>query len=219
MSQDDSLNGKSTDALISGLATQAGKRPPAGPTIRAALPLAIVLSILAAVAIVLMTAGARADLKEIMPTWTFQFKVLGMFLVAAGALRSVWAAAHPGVAIHPVLGLVPGGIFLVAGAFFDRSGFPLFGLHAFSVLSCAGIIIISSVPALAGILAAMRSGTPTRLTRAGAVAGLLAGSIGALAYTIACLNDGASFVALWYSVAIVIVSILGAVIGPRALAW
>ncbi len=72
---------------------------------------------------------------------------------------------------------------------------------------------------MAAILIAMRSGTPTRLAGAGAVAGLLAGAIGALAYTVACLNDGATFVALWYSAAIAVVTIGGALIGPRVLAW
>lgn len=219
MSQKDSVGSESTDALIKGLATQAGKRRAGGLAFDAAFPAALIISFLAAVAVVLMTAGARPDLLKILSTWTFQFKVVGMILIAAGALRAARAAVRPGSGIHPVPGLLPGAVFVVAGAVFDRSGFPIGGVHTFSVFNCGGIIVMSSIPALVGILAAMRSGTPTRLARSGAVAGLLAGSIGALAYTIACLNDGATFVALWYSLAIAVVAVLGALVGPRVLAW
>jgi hypothetical protein len=219
MSQNDYPGSERTDALISGLATQAGKRPAGGPGFTAVFPAALVISLLAAVAVVLLVAGARSDLGEILTTWTFSFKVLGMALVAAGALPSVRAAVRPGLPVHTVLCLAPGGVFLLAGAIFDRTGFPLFGLHSSAVFDCASVIVMSSVPALAAILLAMRSGTPTRLAGAGAAAGVLAGSIGALAYTVACLNDGTQFVALWYSLAIAVVTVIGAIAGPRVLAW
>ncbi len=110
-------------------------------------------------------------------------------------------------------------MFLLTGALFDRSGFPLLGVHTYSVPKCAGTIIMASTPALAAIFSAMRAGTPTRLSQAGAFAGFLAGSVGGLAYTIACLNDGAAFVAVWYSIAIACVTALGALIGPKLLRW
>jgi hypothetical protein len=46
-----------------------------------------------------------------------------------------------------------------------------------------------------------------------------AGALGATAYTIACVNDGRMFVAIWYPVAILIVASVGAAIGRRVLAW
>lgn len=49
--------------------------------------------------------------------------------------------------------------------------------------------------------------------------GLLAGALGALAYTSACVNDGAAFVALWCMVGIGVVGGIGPAIGPRPLAW
>lgn len=213
------LSSKGTDSLIERLATQAGKRQPGRLSFAALLPVALVVSTLASVAVVLLAAGARPDIVQILLTWTFEFKVIGMIVIAAGASQLVWSTVRPGAPVHWLRAIGPGGVFLLAGALIDRSGFPLFGVHKFSVLSCAGIIIASSIPALAVILAAMRAGTPTRLVQAGAVAGFLAGAIGALAYTLACLNDGATFVALWYSVAIAVVAIIGAIIGPRMLAW
>lgn len=208
-----------TDDLIKGLATQAGKRSSATPSLSIVLAAAMVFSILAATGVVLLIAGARSDLAQILPTWTFQFKVIGVALIAAGAFQLARTVVRPGRALRALLCLAPGVAFLLAGALLDRSGFPLLGVHTYSVSSCAGIIIMASIPALAAFLAAMRAGTPTRLGRAGAVAGLLAGSVGALAYTIACLNDGAAFVAIWYSVAIAFVTALGAATGPRLLRW
>lgn len=219
MSDSESLISDSTGALIKGLATQAGKRQSARPRFGIVFPLALVFSILAAAGVVLMTAGARSDLMNILSTWTFQFKVAGMTLIAAGAVWVGRNAVRPGAAVHPLLGLAPGALFLMLGAAFDRSGFPLLGIHRYSAPDCAGIIVLSSIPALAAILVAMRAGTPTRLVQSGTIAGLLAGSIGGLAYTIACLNDGVTFVAVWYSVAIGVVGVIGAIVGPRALRW
>lgn len=212
-------NRQPTDDLIRGLAAQAGKGSSFLLRLSIVLPGALVFSILAATGVVVMIAGPRSDLMQILPTWTFLFKVIGMVLVAAGGFQLVWAVVQPGQAPRTVLFLAPALVFLLAGALFDRSGFPLFGVHTYSVLNCTATIIMASIPALAAILSAMRAGTPTRLGRAGAIAGFLAGSVGGLAYTIACLNDGAAFVAVWYSIAIAGVTALGASIGPKLLRW
>ncbi|NKK74004.1 DUF1109 family protein [Rhizobium leguminosarum bv. viciae] len=219
MNDNQRLKGRTTDDLIKGLATQAGKGSSGAPRLSIVLPVALVFSILAATGVVVIIAGARSDLVQILPTWTFQFKVIGMILIAAGAFQLVSTVIRPGRALRAFVCLAPGLVFLLAGALLDRSGFPLLGVHTYSVPNCTGTIIMASIPALAAILAAMRAGTPTRLSRAGAVAGLLAGSVGGLAYTIACLNDGAAFVAVWYSIAIAFVTSLGAATGPRVLRW
>jgi hypothetical protein len=65
----------------------------------------------------------------------------------------------------------------------------------------------------------LKMGVPTRPAVAGAAAGVLAGTLGAAAYSVVCKNDGGLFVAVWYSVAILIVAGLGAIVGRRALAW
>ncbi|MOA46044.1 hypothetical protein D3C78_1685060 [compost metagenome] len=79
--------------------------------------------------------------------------------------------------------------------------------------------MLASLPALAALFITLRRGAPTDLVRAGASAGLLAGSLGAAAYAPACVNDGFAFVALWYSAAIAITTTIGAALGPRTLAW
>ncbi|SCY88804.1 DUF1109 domain-containing protein [Rhizobium sp. NFACC06-2] len=212
-------NRQPTDDLIRGLASQAGRRSSLSFRFSIVLPVALAFSILAATGVVVMIAGPRSDLMQILPTWTFLFKVIGMVLVAVGGFQLVWTVVQPGQVPRTVIFLAPALAFLLIGALFDRSGFPLLGVHTYSVLNCAGTIIMASIPALAAILSAMRAGTPTRLSQAGAIAGFLAGSVGGLAYTIACLNDGAAFVAVWYSIAIACVTALGALIGPKLLRW
>ncbi|SCW65461.1 hypothetical protein SAMN02927900_03449 [Rhizobium mongolense subsp. loessense] len=211
--------GRTTDDLIKGLAMQAGKGSSGTPSLSIVLPATVIFSILAAISVVLLIGGARSDLIQIMPTWTFLFKFIGMILVAAGALQLTRTVVRPGRAVSAMLCLAPGLVFLLSGAVLDRSGFPFLGVRTYSAPNCIGMIVMASIPALAAVLAAMRAGTPTRLRRAGAVAGLLAGSVGGLAYTIACLNDGAAFVALWYSIAIAFVTAIGASVGPRILRW
>jgi hypothetical protein len=211
--------GEDTDTLIVRLATQAGAPPTAPADFAAVVTLAICASVLAAAAVVLVSSGARPDLASNILTWTFQAKVIGMMLIGIGALRLFNAAARPGATGRPFVCLAPGAMFMLVGALMDNSGVPLSGPRLYSVPNCVGTIVLASMPALMILLVALRSGTPTQLNKAGAICGLLAGSIGASVYTISCLNDGAVFVGVWYSVAITAVAILGAAVGPLALRW
>jgi len=213
-----------TDDLISRLGMQAGEPPAERGLFRhlpfhRALPVALTLAAVGAFTVVTLVIGIRPGLSSILSTWIFQFKVAAMTLMSCGALLLVRNASIPGLAARPVIAMTPALLFILVGAVFDRSGFPLLGAHALSVPICVGAIILASLPALAVMLAAMRLGVPTRPGWAGGMAGTLAGSLGALAYTLACINDGAGFVALWYLLAIVIVAAIGATAGRRVLAW
>jgi hypothetical protein len=84
---------------------------------------------------------------------------------------------------------------------------------------CLVAIPMLSVPGLAAVLWAMRGLAPTRLASAGAAAGLLAGAIAAVAYSLYCPELAAPFVAVWYLLGIVAVAALGALLGPRVLRW
>jgi len=89
--------------------------------------------------------------------------------------------------------------------------------HSWS--SCPLSIAMLSLPALAGLIWALRGLAPTRPRAAGAAAGLLAGAVGAAAYALACDELSPTFVAVWYTVGIAAVSALGALLGPRLLRW
>lgn len=208
-----------TDELVRRLAREAGRAAPCRTSrIMALAGLAAAPG--ASLLVVLAVIGARADLPAIAGSWIFLFKVTAMLLLAGGGLRLVRAAATPGLVPDPVSALAPAVLFLALSALLDRSGLPLAGARPpLSAVLCLGGIALASLPALGVTLLAMRRGIPTRLGQAGLCAGLLAGAIGALAYTLACVNDGAAFVALWYPLAVLAVAGLGAVVGPRVLAW
>jgi hypothetical protein len=87
------------------------------------------------------------------------------------------------------------------------------------VPSCVLTIVAVSLPALLLLFVVVRTGASTQPVLAGTVTGLLAGALGALAYTIGCRNDGGLFVMIWYPLAIAIVAGIGAASGRRALAW
>jgi hypothetical protein len=88
-----------------------------------------------------------------------------------------------------------------------------------SAARCPWAIGALSIPALAGILWALRSLAPTRLRAAGLGAGLLAGALGAAAYSLSCTEQSAAFVAIWYTLGIALCGLLGGVLGSRLLSW
>jgi hypothetical protein len=86
-------------------------------------------------------------------------------------------------------------------------------------LLCPWFLMGLSLPSLAGILWAVRGLAPTHLKRAGFACGLLAGSIGAAGYALACPESSTTFVAIWYTLGIGLTGWLGQVLGPRVLRW
>ena len=65
----------------------------------------------------------------------------------------------------------------------------------------------------------MKGLAPTRLSLAGAAAGLLAGGVGAAIYALHCDEMGAPFLALWYVLGMLMPATLGALIGRHVLRW
>lgn len=206
-----------TNQTISKLAAQAGKqRPSIG--IGQALAVSATLSLAAALAVICML-GVRSDLADMLPTWPVLFKIVAMSLCAVGAFALVRAAGTPGAGKRALLAMLPAILFLAAGAIFDSQRTAWLGVRGLSAPLCIGTIVLASVPGLLVVLAGLRKGIPTQLGWSGAAAGLLAGSCGALAYTLACVNDSATFVAIWYLVALIIMTVIGAVLGRHTLAW
>ena len=65
----------------------------------------------------------------------------------------------------------------------------------------------------------LRYGAPTRPVLAGAAAGLLAGGLAATFYAAHCFDDSPLFVAVWYTIAIAVLTILGAIAGRLFIRW
>ena len=85
--------------------------------------------------------------------------------------------------------------------------------------ACPLTVALLAVPALAGLLWALRGLAPSRPSAAGAAAGLLAGALAAAGYALACTEDSTVFIALWYTAGIAISGLVGALLGPRVLRW
>ena len=128
-------------------------------------------------------------------------------------------AATPGASATALFALLPAVIFLALGVLFDPTGFPIMGRTNTAVVFCVSSILFLSLPAMMLMFVAMRKGAPTQPLFAGAVVGMVSASVGAMAYTLACKNDGTAFVAIWYTAACAIMAFIGAVAGHRVLRW
>jgi len=93
------------------------------------------------------------------------------------------------------------------------------GATTFSPARCLLLIVLFSAIPLAGMIYTLRQGAPTRLKLCGAIAGIVAGGIGAAAYAFNCRSDTIPFIAIWYSAAMGICAVIGAELGPRFLRW
>jgi len=82
---------------------------------------------------------------------------------------------------------------------------------------CLTAIPLLSLPILAAALTALRHGAPSRPALAGAFAGLLSAGLAATLYASHCTDDSPLFVATWYTLAIGLVTVIGAFAGSRVL--
>jgi hypothetical protein len=92
----------------------------------------------------------------------------------------------------------------------------LFGEEWAPCLICIPLFAI--VPFVLLILA-LRKEAPTNLTRTGAIAGLVAGALGAAAFAFHHPGGSVPFIAIWYGGSIILCAIIGGALGPRLLRW
>lgn len=209
-----------TDALIARLASGAGPAPRL--MLRRDLSNALIAGlVLTSVA----SLGARGLVPEAMWTgaalWT---KLVYALALAAGAVWLFRQLAFP--ARDPASGFRA---VLVVGAAMAAVGtmavldVPAAGrlpyLMGKTALICPWAILLLSIPLLAGLFRLLKRYAPTRLRWAGFASGLIAGSVAAAGYALSCVEHSLGFVALWYSVGILLSAALGALLGPRLLRW
>lgn len=211
-----------TDDLIAALSSDLEPARPRAVGSRLALGLG--LGAVVSAAVMVLWLGVRADLMHAMMTGPFWMKFAYALSVAALGFGLTDRLARPdgeGGMFGPLI-LVPLGVMIVLSAY------QLTGLnHAermrlmmgASWQVCARNIVILSIPIFAGLFWSLRALAPTRLTVAGAVAGMLAGAAGTFIYEFHCNESAAPFVAIWYTLGIASVGLLGAVCGRVLLRW
>lgn len=84
---------------------------------------------------------------------------------------------------------------------------------------CLYCIPLFAVVPFALLIWALRKGAPTNLRCTGAIAGLVAGALGAVAYAFHCPDDSVPFIAIWYGAMVGLCALVGAALGPRLLRW
>ncbi len=208
-----------TDDLINALAADA---PVTRPQLKALAPLLSGIAVMV-VGYALMNA-ARADLVAAAGDPAFLLKLIAAALLAVAAAGALRRLAAPGqkvgrwrYALLAPTALVAGGILVALGTTPSSEWWTrLVGTNA---VACLTLIPAFAAAPLAGALLCLRGLAPTRPAAAGAVAGLLAGGLGAVLYGTTCIDDSPLFVATWYSLAITLVAGAGAVAGQRFLRW
>ena len=207
----------STDDLIRSLASTAGTRRSA--TLQAAFAVTGAASLACALLLVCSVIGIRHDFADMAVRMPFGFKLAYTGSLVVGTSVVALYAATPGASATALYALSPAVIFLALGVIFDPTAFPIMGRTNTAVVFCVSSILFLSLPAMILTFVVMRKGAPTQPLFAGAVIGMLSASVGAMAYTLACKNDGTAFVATWYTAACAIMAFIGAVVGHRFLRW
>ena len=85
--------------------------------------------------------------------------------------------------------------------------------------ACLICIPFFAVAPFASLIWALRKGAPTNLTRTGAVAGLVAGALGAAVFAVHHRGGSIPFIVLWYGGSILLCALVGAILGSRLLRW
>jgi hypothetical protein len=86
-------------------------------------------------------------------------------------------------------------------------------------VTCLICIPLFAIVPFALLIWASRKGAPTNLKRTGAIAGLVAGALGATAYAFHCPDDSLPFMAIWYGAMVLLCAWIGARLGPWLLRW
>lgn len=211
-----------TDELIALLAADAVAD--GLPDARRRFAVALAASALVTLAAVAALLGLRADLAAAALEPMLWAKVVFALGLLGAALVAVRRLAVPGGVIgRAALGLLApvAAIWLLACVqllLAPPAERPAMVLGS-TWRTCVPLIALLSLPTLAALLWVLRGLAPTRLSLAGAGAGLVAGALSAAIYALHCPEVAAPFVAIWYLAGIAVPAALGAVLGPRLLRW
>jgi hypothetical protein len=203
-----------TNDLISALSQDLQPTRPFGATVALALIAAIVIAAL----VFFVTIGPRPDIAAAAETYRFLSKFLVTGLLAASAVWLVDRLARPGalgrtdflVLLAPVVTLA---VLVVIEMFTMPPPQWAMATTGKNSAVCLTYIPLIGLGPLALMILVLRRGAVTRPVLAGAVAGLAAGGIAATLYAAHCPDDSPFFVAVWYPLAIAMLTAAGALLG------
>ncbi|MFD2185095.1 NrsF family protein [Rhodoplanes azumiensis] len=197
-----------TDDLIQALVADRDTRERFGP---GALAGALGLGLAGSLLLYAVTLEPR-DLSTALFQPRFDFKLIVALALALAAVPIVGRLARPdGQPGRATLAVLAAPVLLAVGvlvelAVVDASAWRtrLIGENAVACLLCIPLL---SAPILAAVLLFLRKGAPSRPDLAGVFAGLLGGGLGAFLYASHCPDDSPLFVAAWYPLGILVVTV------------
>lgn len=209
-----------TDDLIDALAR--APEPPPAPPASQRMAFALGAGLLIGVILLVTFFGMRPDIGAAqMPV---MMKAMFSALAASVAVPVLLQLARPGRPLGWRLAGVGGfialsvgivGVALIGGDPTER--FRLWMAGAFPW--CVAIIPLLAAPTALLLARLLRDLAPTDLRASGAALGAVSGGIGAMVYAMYCPVDSVAWVVTWYSVAIALCAVLGAIAGARLLRW
>ena len=211
-----------TDELVSLLA--AGSAPVPANAVGRRFAMALGWGLPAAGLWMLVTLGVRADLAQDAGKLMFWLKMAFPASLALAGLVAAERLARPGMRLGGFWLALAAPVLMVwllaASVLLNAAPAQRAGLILGSTWSiCPFNIALISLPLFVATLWAMKGLAPTRPMLAGAGAGLLAGALGALVYSLHCPELAAPFLAVWYVLGMAIPALAGAMLGPRVLRW
>jgi hypothetical protein len=188
------------------------------------LPLALLAAAALVAAVVLPAMGARPDLGPALMHPRVLVKQAFPLLLAAAAFGAALRLARPEMRLgrwRLALAAVP--LVLAAAVVGELVALPeaawMPALVGHTSRQCLSLVSLMSLPLLGAALWALRRGASTHPTLSGAVAGLMSGGAAAAIYAVHCTEDSPLFYAVWYVLAILAATALGAALGRRWLRW
>ena len=181
-------------------------------------------SVLVALTLMALLLGVRADLAAAAQRPMFWFKLVYVSGLVMASLLASLRLSRPGAQLNglasllmaPVLAMWLWALVVLIRA--DPAARPRLFFGA-TWVDCPLLIASLSAPVFVAVMWAMQGLAPTRLRLAGASAGLLAGTTGALVYCLHCPEIEAPFLGVWYLLGILLPAMAGAAVGPRLLRW
>ena len=211
-----------TDDLVAVLSTNV--EPVRRGLVGRTISIAVAAGAVVALGIMFAALGLRADLTTTRATIFMLLKIAFALAVIGVAMRYLLRLARPGAerGLSPLTIAVPFAAIALLGAIslgFAPSSHWNRMILGDEWLECLLSIPIIAIVPFAVIIFAVRRAAPTDLVRTGAVAGLVAGGVSAVAYALHCTDDSLPFVAVWFGGTIVLCTLAGAALGPRLLRW
>jgi hypothetical protein len=209
-----------TPELIASLASDL-RAVPERPRIAARLAVLTTLASLISLGAILLLLSRSPHLAH-GPTATATFTALAGIALAAGAVWAALQLSHPDSRAGFLWLTIPAAI-LLTGLTVELADAPRSTWAARfwggDPLACFLCVTALSLPILAAVLLALRDGAPARPRHCGAAAGLLSGGIAMALYTLHCPENSLLFIAAWHVLAVLAVTLCGALAAERILRW